>query len=168
MLGRAIIIEGCLLPHGGTPICQWISSKCLSIDPLYADPTPNDPLFSVHTHPLFSTFVSNFTYKLQIFARFAPFFCPHQMIPLFSMKSYTECPLHSFSGWHLHVTFIFQPPPPPPPPELLPVDKSYTASSFGNKIKDFLWGVAILFWNPIRKLSNTNQVYSKLTKHKML
>ena len=31
--------------------------------------------------------------------------------PLFSTKSYTECPLFSFSGRHLYVTFIFECPP---------------------------------------------------------
>ena len=35
--------------------------------------------------------------------------------PLFSTKSYTECPLFLFSGRHLYVTFIFLVPPPGPP-----------------------------------------------------
>ena len=52
-----------------------VDIKCRSIDPLFhADLTPNDPLFpSVHAQwpPFFPTFVSNFTYKLQIFTRFA-------------------------------------------------------------------------------------------------
>ena len=36
----------------------------------------------------------------------------HTEWPLFSTKSYTECPLFSFSGRHLYVTFIFECPPP--------------------------------------------------------
>ena len=36
--------------------------------------------------------------------------------PLFSTKSYTKCPLFSFSSWHMYmyITFIFEYPPPPP------------------------------------------------------
>ena len=43
----------------------------------------------------------------------SPFFLvPTPNDPLFSTKSYTECPLFSFSGRHLYVTFIFECPPP--------------------------------------------------------
>ena len=52
-----------------------VDIKSLSIDSLfYADPASNDPLFSISPHPMtnfFPTFVSNFTYKLQIFACFS-------------------------------------------------------------------------------------------------
>ena len=38
-----------------------------------------------------------------------PFFWrPHRMTPLFSTKSYIECPLLLFSDRHLYVTFIFE------------------------------------------------------------
>ena len=40
------------------------------------------------------------------------FLVPTPNDPLFSTKSYTECPLFSFSGRHLYVTFIFECPPP--------------------------------------------------------
>ena len=39
------------------------------------------------------------------------FLVPTPSDPLFSTKSYTECPLFSFSGRHLYVTFIFECPP---------------------------------------------------------
>ena len=40
------------------------------------------------------------------------FLVPTPNDPLFSTKSYTECPLFLFSGRHLYVTFIFECPPP--------------------------------------------------------
>ena len=62
------------VPGGGRSYMS-VDIKCLSIDSLfYHDPTPNDPLFiqSTPNDPLFSTFVSNFTHKLEFFfARFA-------------------------------------------------------------------------------------------------
>ena len=39
------------------------------------------------------------------------FFAPTPNDPLFSVKSYTKCPLLSFSGRHLYITFIFRSPP---------------------------------------------------------
>ena len=79
---------GALCPLPPPPVCYatgpiqvpgWhyhmsVDIKCLSIDPhFYADLTPNDPFFiqSAPNDPFFSTFVSNFTYNLQIFAHFA-------------------------------------------------------------------------------------------------
>ena len=41
------------------------------------------------------------------------FFEPTPNDPLFSTKSYTECPVLSFSGRYLYVTIIFECPPPP-------------------------------------------------------
>ena len=136
---------------------RLVDIKCLSIYPLFWDNlTPNDPFFSFKPHPMtpFSTLVSNFTYKLQIFAcfacilrnlnilqqffiniKFANFglklhFCilndphfgsPHQKDPIFfeptlndppfPTKSYTQCPLLSFSGRHMYVPFICKYPP---------------------------------------------------------
>ena len=56
---------------GGGHSHMSVYIKCLSLDPLfYANLTPNDLFFiqSTPNDPIFSTFVSNFTYKLQIFA----------------------------------------------------------------------------------------------------
>ena len=49
--------------------------------------------------------------KSPYFFFFFFFLVPTPNDPLFSTKSYTECPLFSFYGRHLYVTFIFECPP---------------------------------------------------------
>ena len=111
----------------------------------YANLTPYDPIFfySVQTRwPLFSTFVSNLTYKLLFFSRAfwevqilqfcgnflhtewppclgvhtkkTPFFDAYTEWPPFFDEILHRMPLLSFYGRHLYVTFIFNVPPPPP------------------------------------------------------
>ena len=57
---------------GGWHSYMSVDIKYLSLHPLFADLTTNDPHFySVHSMIPFSTFVSNFTHKLQTCERFA-------------------------------------------------------------------------------------------------
>ena len=60
---------------GGGHSHMLVDIDCLSLDPLfYADLAPNDPVLFFFPHPvtpLFSTFVKNLMYKLEIFSCFA-------------------------------------------------------------------------------------------------
>ena len=146
------------MPEGGGAL-PYVGRYRLSFDPPFCTPILHPItlcfLQSTPSGPLFSTFVTNFAYKLYIFLHFAhilrnfkdlrhfnmkfanfglklhfctlndppflgvhtkkdPFFFLFETTPndpLFSTKSYTECPLLSFSGRHMYATFIFECPP---------------------------------------------------------
>ena len=90
--------------------------------PFYANLKPNDPAFDprkiskLFAHKLLVNYqlkrrqnlhrtIPNFEFAKK---KRHNFLKTHTKWPLFSTKTYTECPLFSFSGWHILVTSTFQ------------------------------------------------------------